>query len=52
MGRVRNCLDAHLSQIVCDYDGVVEWCIVMVGMPLIRFQQCWPLPKEFSAELP
>ncbi len=23
IGRVRNCLDAHLGQIVCDMDGVV-----------------------------
>ena len=28
IGRVRNCLDAHLGQIVCDKDGVVDWCIV------------------------
>ena len=26
--RLRNCLDAHLGQIVCDKDGVVDWCIV------------------------
>ena len=25
-----NCLDAHLGQIVCDKDGVVDWCIVLV----------------------
>ena len=25
IGRVRNCLDAHLSQIVCDKDGVLDW---------------------------
>ena len=31
MGTVRNCLDAHLSQIVCDKDGVVDWCIVLPG---------------------
>ena len=34
IGRVRNCLDAHLGQIVCDKDGVVDWCIVLVEMPL------------------
>ena len=27
-------------------DGVVDWCIVLVEMPLIRFEECWPLPKE------
>ncbi len=25
MGRVRNCADTHLGQIVCDKDGVVDW---------------------------
>ena len=29
IGTVRNCLDAHLCQIVCDKDGVVDWCIVL-----------------------
>ena len=43
---MRNCLDAHLAQIVCDKDGVVDWCIVLVEMPLTRFQECWPLPTE------
>ena len=42
--RLRNCLDAHLAQIVCDNDGVVDWCIVLVEMPLSRFEECWPLP--------
>ena len=32
--KLRNCLDAHLGQIVCDKDGVVDWCIVLVEMPL------------------
>ena len=27
IGRVANCLDAHLGQIVCDKHGVVDWCI-------------------------
>ena len=39
-GRLRNCLDAHLGQIVCDKDGVVDWCIVLVEMPLTRFEEC------------
>ena len=34
IGRVRNYLDAHLGQIICDKDGVVDWCIVLVEMPL------------------
>ena len=44
IGRVRNGVDAHLGQIVCDKDGVVDWCIVLVEMPLTRFEECWPLP--------
>ena len=39
IGRVRNCLDAHLAQIVCDKDGVVDWFIVLVEMPLTRFEE-------------
>ena len=49
--RVRNCLDAHLAQIVCDKDGVVDRCIVLVEMPLTRFEECWPLPTESLPEL-
>ena len=44
IGRLRNCLDTHLAQIVCDKDGVMDWCIVLVEMPLTRFEECWPLP--------
>ena len=49
IGRVTNCLDAHLGQIVCDKDGVVDWCIVLLEMPLTRFEECWPLPTESLA---
>ena len=52
IGRLRNCLVAHLSQIVCDMDGVVDWCIVLVEMPLTQFEECWPLPTESLPELP
>ena len=52
IGRVRNCVDVHLGQIVCDKDGVVDWCIVLVEMPLTRFEECWPLLTESLAELP
>ena len=31
---MRNCLDAHLGQIVCDKNGDVDWCIILVEMPL------------------
>ena len=47
-----NCLDAHLGQIVCDEDGVVDWCIVLVKMPLTRFEEFWPLPTESLPKLP
>ena len=46
IGRATNCLDAHVSQIVCDKDGVVDWCIVLVEMPLTRFEECWPPVKS------
>ena len=49
---MRNCLDAHLGQIVCDKDGVIDWSIVLVEMPLTRFEECWPLPTESFPELP
>ena len=44
--RVSNCLDAHLGQIVFDKNGVMDWCIDLVEMPLTRFEECWPLPTE------
>ena len=44
IGRVTKCLDAHLGQTLCDKDRVVDWCIVLVEMPLTRFEECWPLP--------
>ena len=40
IGKVKNCL----GQIVCGKDGVVDWCIVLLEMPLTRFEECWPLP--------
>ena len=49
---MRNCLDAHLSQIVCDKYGVVDWFIVLLEMALTRFEECWPLPTESLPELP
>ena len=52
IGRVTNCLDAHLGQIVSDKDGVVDWCIVLVEIPLTWFKVCWPLPRESRPELP
>ena len=39
--------DPHLGQIVC-----VWWCIVLLEMPLTRFEECWPLLTESLPELP
>ena len=44
IGRLTNCLNAHLGQIVSDKDGVVDWCIVPVEIPLTRLEECWLLP--------
>ena len=30
----------------------MDWCIVLVEMPLTWFKECWPLPKESLLELP
>ena len=51
-GKLRNCLDAHLGQIVGEKDGVVDWYIVLVEMPLTRFEECSPLPTESLPKLP
>ena len=52
IGRLRDCVDAHLGQIVCDKDGVVDWWIVLQKIPLTRFQENWPLRYESLPELP
>ena len=52
IGRLRNCLADHLGQIVCDKDGGVDWCIILVEMLQTRFEDCWPLPTESLPELP
>ena len=31
---------------VCDKDGVVEWCIILVEMSLTQFEESCPLPTE------
>ena len=50
--RLRNCLVAHLGQIVYAKDGVVDWCIVLLEMPLTWFEECWSLSTESLPELP
>ena len=30
----------------------MDWCIVLVEMPLTRFEECWPLQTESLRELP
>ena len=50
---MRDCLDAHLSQIVCDKDGVVNWCIVLLEMPRTRFEESrTPLKPQHSNHNP
>ena len=45
---------SHREQGLDYWEGkqVVDWCIVLVEMPLTRFEECWPLPKESLPELP
>ena len=60
VGRVRDSLDALLCQVVrqCDkvmshhYDGLVGGCIVLVQVPLARFEEFWPLTAKSLAEIP
>ena len=47
-----NCVDAHLGQIVCDKNGIVDWSIILVKMPPSRFEECLPLPKGISSGTP
>ena len=42
----------HILVKYCDKDGVVDLCIVLLEMPLTRFEECWPLPTENLPELP
>ncbi len=42
----------HPCHRLFDQDGVVDWCIVLLEMPLTRFELCWPLPTESLPELP
>ena len=30
----------------------MDWCIVLLEMPLTQFEECWPLPMESLPELP
>ena len=52
IGRLSNCVDAHLGKIVCDKYGVMDWCIVLAEMPPTGFEECWPLATESLPELP
>ena len=36
---LRNCVDAHQGQIICNKDGIVDWCIVLVEMPLTSIRR-------------
>ena len=52
LGSSTSILADHLGQIVCDKDGVVDWCIVLVEIPLTRFEEFWPLPTEPLPKFP
>ena len=30
----------------------MDWCIILVEIPLTQFEECWPLPTESLPELP
>ena len=36
----------YLGQIVCDKDGVVDWCIALVEMPLSQFKSAGLFPRN------
>ena len=52
IGRVRNCLDAHLGKIVSDKDGVVDWSIVLQEISLARFEECSSFSDGISSLTP
>ena len=49
---VQHSLVKWLIQLLNYKDGVVDWCIVLVEIPLTRFEECWPLPTKSLPELP
>ena len=42
----------HLAQVVCGKNGNVDWCIVLMEMPMTQFEECWPLPTGISSGTP
>ena len=49
---MKNCLDGYLGKIVSDKDGVVDWCIVFVEMPMTRFEDGAGLFRRISTWTP
>ena len=49
---MRNYVDAHLVQIVCDKNGITDWCIVLVEMPLTLFWRVMASSDRISFWIP
>ena len=51
---MRDGFDPHLCQVVChhdDHDGLVGGCVILVEVPLARFEEFWPLAAKSLPEL-
>ena len=51
-GRVRDGFGPHLCQVVCHHDGLVGGCVILVEVPLARFEEYWPLAAKSLPKLP
>ena len=47
-----SCVSMSMTFVTASFMELSDWCIVLVEMPLIRFEECWPLPTESLPELP
>ena len=48
---MNNCLDVHLGQIVCDKDGVVDWCRFKEGRESVRDDERYGGSKEVNTPI-
>ena len=44
--------DAHLCQVARHHGGLIGGCVILVQVPLARFEEFWPLAAKFLPELP
>ena len=49
---MRDGFDPHLCQVVCHHDGLVGGCVILMEVPLARFEEFWPLAAKSLPELP